>query len=117
MIDEELPIVLQLCGGLEMSNRTSHIFGEWSAFLAVVGIGVLFFGLIRSESYGADRTTTPLDATSAEAREAAILKAVAAAVRPRRAWGPEQVTGKPDTAEAGDQQTAWASQTTDGQPE
>ena len=35
----------------------------------------------------------------------------------KRAWGPEQVTGKPDTAEAGDQQTAWASGTQDGSDE
>ena len=36
---------------------------------------------------------------------------------PKRAWGPEQVTGPPDTEEAGDQQTAWASATQDGQDE
>ncbi len=34
-----------------------------------------------------------------------------------RAWGPEQATGAPNTATAGDQQTAWASRTQDGQPE
>lgn len=34
-----------------------------------------------------------------------------------RAWGPEQATGEPDTPTAGDQQTAWASLTQDGQPE
>jgi hypothetical protein len=37
--------------------------------------------------------------------------------RPKRAWGPEQVTGPPDTQEAGDQQTAWASRTPDEQDE
>lgn len=34
-----------------------------------------------------------------------------------RAWGPEQVIGQPDTMEAGDIQTAWASQSQDGQDE
>jgi len=37
--------------------------------------------------------------------------------RPMRAWGPEQATGPPDTNAAGDIQTAWASQTQDGQDE
>jgi beta-lactamase regulating signal transducer with metallopeptidase domain len=36
---------------------------------------------------------------------------------PKRAWGPEQATGAPDTSEAGDLQTAWASLTEDGQDE
>ena len=40
-----------------------------------------------------------------------------AAQRPKRAWGPEQATGKPDTDMAGDIQTAWASATPDGQEE
>ncbi|HOW73996.1 MAG TPA: M56 family metallopeptidase, partial [Phycisphaerae bacterium] len=34
-----------------------------------------------------------------------------------RAWGPEQATGEPDTPDAGDIQTAWASRTRDGQTE
>lgn len=34
-----------------------------------------------------------------------------------RRWGPEQATGKPDTPEAGDKPTAWASLTEDGQDE
>src|SRR5262249_30445180 len=34
-----------------------------------------------------------------------------------RAWGPEQATGSPNTQQAGDIQTAWASRTADGQPE
>jgi hypothetical protein len=37
--------------------------------------------------------------------------------RAKRAWGPEQATGEPDTAGAGDIQTAWASLTPDGQDE
>lgn len=37
--------------------------------------------------------------------------------KPRPGWGPEQVEGRPDTPGAGDIATAWASQTTDGQPE
>jgi hypothetical protein len=37
--------------------------------------------------------------------------------QPKRAWGPEQVTGPPDTQEAGDQQTAWASRTPDAEDE
>ncbi len=40
-----------------------------------------------------------------------------AVVRGKRAWGPEQVLGKPDTPGAGDIQTAWASRTQDGQEE
>ena len=35
----------------------------------------------------------------------------------RRAWGPEQATGAPDTPEAGDRVTAWASLEPDGGPE
>jgi beta-lactamase regulating signal transducer with metallopeptidase domain len=35
----------------------------------------------------------------------------------KRAWGPEQATGAPDTNAAGDFQTAWASLTEDGQDE
>jgi nucleoredoxin len=35
----------------------------------------------------------------------------------KRAWGPEQATGAPDTATAGDFQTAWASLLPDGGPE
>ena len=35
----------------------------------------------------------------------------------KRAWGPEQATGAPDTASAGDFQTAWASLLPDGGPE
>ena len=37
--------------------------------------------------------------------------------QPKRAWGPEQATGEPDTAGPGDVQTAWASQTPDDQDE
>ena len=36
---------------------------------------------------------------------------------PKRPWGPEQATGPPDTATAGNFDTAWASQTPDGQQE
>jgi hypothetical protein len=35
----------------------------------------------------------------------------------QRAWGPEQATGAPDTRDAGDLQTAWASLHADGGPE
>jgi len=35
----------------------------------------------------------------------------------KRAWGPEQATGEPDTDQAGDIVTAWASATQDGQDE
>ncbi len=35
----------------------------------------------------------------------------------KRDWGPEQACGPPDTRTAGDQTTAWASRTQDGQPE
>jgi beta-lactamase regulating signal transducer with metallopeptidase domain len=38
-------------------------------------------------------------------------------VPPKRNWGPEQVTGEPDTPQAGDRPTAWASRTPDGQDE
>jgi hypothetical protein len=42
---------------------------------------------------------------------------VARAAKQKRGWGPEQVTGEPDTPDAGDCQTAWASKTPDGQDE
>ncbi|MEX0611993.1 MAG: hypothetical protein WD229_07720, partial [Pirellulales bacterium] len=35
----------------------------------------------------------------------------------KRPWGPEQATGAPDTLQAGDHSTAWASRTADGQAE
>nr|CAA9254911.1 hypothetical protein AVDCRST_MAG63-2220 [uncultured Armatimonadetes bacterium] len=35
----------------------------------------------------------------------------------RRAWGPEQATGRPDTPQAGDHQSAWASSTKDDSDE
>lgn len=35
----------------------------------------------------------------------------------KRPWGPEQITGEPDTAQRGDVQTAWASKTQDEQDE
>lgn len=38
-------------------------------------------------------------------------------VNPKRNWGPEQATGEPDTKEAGDFVTAWASATPDGRDE
>jgi hypothetical protein len=40
-----------------------------------------------------------------------------AKVMAKRPWGPEQVIGEPDALEGGDQQTAWASLTPDGQDE
>lgn len=43
--------------------------------------------------------------------------AVAQDVVAKRAWGPEQATGEPDTPEAGDFQTAWASLSSDGSEE
>lgn len=42
---------------------------------------------------------------------------VPAAGNGKRSWGPEQVTGAPDTPTAGDRTTAWASRTQDGQME
>jgi hypothetical protein len=41
----------------------------------------------------------------------------AATPKAKRPWGPEQACGEPDTHMAGDVQTAWASQTPDGQDE
>jgi hypothetical protein len=38
-------------------------------------------------------------------------------VEEKRAWGPEQATGEPDTPMAGDIQSAWASKTPDGDDE
>ncbi len=40
-----------------------------------------------------------------------------AVAKNKRSWGPEQATGEPDTPNAGDFTTAWASQTADGQDE
>ena len=45
------------------------------------------------------------------------LATPAAAVTEKRAWGPEQAAGPPDTPQAGDMQTAWASASQDGQQE
>jgi hypothetical protein len=46
-----------------------------------------------------------------------IWRDVAATPKPKRSWGPEQVTGEPDTNEAGDIMTAWASLTEDDDDE
>lgn len=46
-----------------------------------------------------------------------IWRDLAAAPKMKRPWGPEQATGPPDTHQAGDIQTAWASRTPDDQDE
>jgi hypothetical protein len=46
-----------------------------------------------------------------------IWRDLTATPSPKRAWGPEQVTGPPDTTAPGDFGTAWASLTPDGQDE
>jgi hypothetical protein len=46
-----------------------------------------------------------------------IWRDLSSVQRPKRAWGPEQVIGEPDTNMAGDIQTAWASQSQDDQDE
>jgi hypothetical protein len=46
-----------------------------------------------------------------------IWRDLAATPKVKRAWGPEQAAGPPDTNEAGDIQTAWASRTPDDQDE
>ncbi len=46
-----------------------------------------------------------------------IWRDLSATPKVKRAWGPEQATGAPDTDGAGDLQTAWASRTPDGQDE
>src|SRR5207248_9198215 len=46
-----------------------------------------------------------------------IWRDLKAVPRPKRGWGPEQATGPPDTKDAGDFQTAWASRTPDEQDE
>ena len=46
-----------------------------------------------------------------------VLLAAEPPLLPKRAWGPEQATGAPDTPGAGDQATAWASATQDGDDE
>jgi beta-lactamase regulating signal transducer with metallopeptidase domain len=53
--------------------------------------------------------------TYAEPSGAPVLATMRA--QTKRPWGPEQVTGPPDTPEAGDFGTAWASLTEDGQDE
>jgi len=42
---------------------------------------------------------------------------VARTAKQKRGWGPEQATGEPNTPDAGDQQTAWASKSPDGSNE
>jgi len=46
-----------------------------------------------------------------------IWRDLTATPKVKRAWGPEQATGPPDTPQAGDIQTAWASLTPDNQQE
>src|SRR5262245_18568992 len=46
-----------------------------------------------------------------------IWRDLSSMTRPKRAWGPEQACGEPDTNMAGDIQTAWASQSQDDQDE
>jgi hypothetical protein len=46
-----------------------------------------------------------------------IWRDLASAPKPNRPWGPEQATGPPNTHQAGDIQTAWASRTPDDQDE
>jgi hypothetical protein len=46
-----------------------------------------------------------------------IWRDLTSANRPKRAWGPEQVIGEPDALEGGDNQSAWASLSADGQDE
>jgi hypothetical protein len=46
-----------------------------------------------------------------------IWRDLSATPKLKRAWGPEQATGPPDTHQAGDIQTAWASLTPDQQKE
>jgi hypothetical protein len=46
-----------------------------------------------------------------------IWRDLAKANKVKRSWGPEQATGPPDTDQAGDFPTAWASATADGQDE
>jgi hypothetical protein len=46
-----------------------------------------------------------------------VWRDLAAVNPPKRAWGPEQATGEPDTDGAGDIQTAWASASQDDQDE
>jgi hypothetical protein len=46
-----------------------------------------------------------------------IWRDLAAVMKPKRPWGPEQATGVPDTDQAGDIQTAWASASQDDQDE
>lgn len=46
-----------------------------------------------------------------------IWRDLTAVQKPKRQWGPEQATGEPDTPEAGDVVTAWASLTPDDQDE
>src|SRR5688572_24719696 len=46
-----------------------------------------------------------------------LVPALAHAQSEKRPWGPEQATGAPNTAVAGDHETAWASATPDGQDE
>ena len=91
-----------------MSIRTSHIFQARPGFVVVIAweTVLLFYGFSRSELYGAVRAASARAAPPAEVRVSADKPPAASAARPKRSWGPEQVTGKPDTFEAGDFQTA-----------
>ncbi|MHC5009354.1 MAG: hypothetical protein ACYTG6_00210 [Planctomycetota bacterium] len=46
-----------------------------------------------------------------------VWRDLASEIGEKRAWGPEQATGAPDTPEQGDYETAWASESEDDQDE
>jgi hypothetical protein len=70
------------------------------------------------DAAGKSHWATSADASSTYAEpNGTLLVGTSVRMPMKRAWGPEQVTGPPDTPEAGDFGTAWASLTEDGQDE
>ncbi len=70
----------------------------------------------KQESQGGTAIVTlfPDELDNASEEDATLIQLFAL---PKRPWGPEQTIGQPNTREAGDQKTAWASNTTDGHTE
>ena len=66
------------------------------------------------DAEGGTHWAVKVEASSTYAEPEVVISVVAPG---NRSWGPEQAQGEPNTPDAGDFGTAWASETVDGQPE
>ncbi len=94
---------------------------SWSRFMAMaMALGLAAGGLLDfpSPEQRALADPPPLQVQNDVVPVRGLERAERIAVQTaKRSWGPEQAEGPPDTDGAGDIQTAWASQTQDGQKE